>query len=132
MIRFSCARIGSVLVLHSLLCLVCARAADPSVGSNKAARNILVAFYSLTGNTEQMAHGVVEGVQRVAGVAVQLKKVEEVTKADLDKADGILLGCPTYFGNIPGKMKVVLDDWSWKMKVDFTDKIGGAFSTGGG
>jgi multimeric flavodoxin WrbA len=33
---------------------------------------------------------------------------------------------------MPGRMKVVLDDWSWKMKVDFTDKIGGAFSTGGG
>jgi multimeric flavodoxin WrbA len=29
-------------------------------------------------------------------------------------------------------MKVVIDDWSWKMKVDFTDKVGGAFSTGGG
>ena len=29
-------------------------------------------------------------------------------------------------------MKVVIDDWSWKMKVDFTDKIGGAFATGGG
>jgi multimeric flavodoxin WrbA len=29
-------------------------------------------------------------------------------------------------------MKVIIDDWSWKMKVDFTDKVGGAFSTGGG
>ncbi len=29
-------------------------------------------------------------------------------------------------------MKAVIDDWSWKMKVDFTDKVGGAFATGGG
>ena len=29
-------------------------------------------------------------------------------------------------------MKTVIDDWSWKMKVDFTDKVGGAFATGGG
>ncbi|MCW5550896.1 MAG: flavodoxin family protein [Verrucomicrobiae bacterium] len=29
-------------------------------------------------------------------------------------------------------MKVVIDDWSWKLKVDFTDKVGGAFATGGG
>ena len=42
------------------------------------------------------------------------------------------MGCPAYYGTIPGKMKVVIDDWSWKMKVDFTDKVGGAFSTGGG
>jgi len=24
-------------------------------------------------------------------------------------------------------MKLVIDDWSWKLKVDFTDKVGGAF-----
>jgi multimeric flavodoxin WrbA len=33
---------------------------------------------------------------------------------------------------MPGRMKVVIDDWSWKLKVDFTDKVGGAFTTGGG
>ena len=29
-------------------------------------------------------------------------------------------------------MKVAIDDWNWKLKVDFTDKVGGAFATGGG
>ncbi|MCL4785406.1 MAG: flavodoxin family protein [Verrucomicrobia bacterium] len=43
-----------------------------------------------------------------------------------------LLGCPTYYGTIPGRMKVVIDDWSWKLKADFTDKVGGVFATGGG
>jgi NAD(P)H dehydrogenase (quinone) len=93
---------------------------------------VLVAYYSLTGNTEKMAAGVVEGVKRLPGVAVSLKKVDEVAKEDLERADGIILGCPAYYGTIPGKMKVVIDDWSWKLKVDFTDKVGGAFSTGGG
>jgi NAD(P)H dehydrogenase (quinone) len=96
------------------------------------APHILVAYYSLTGNTEKMARGVVEGIGRVPGVKAVVKKVDEVTKQDLESADGIILGSPTYYANIPGKMKVVIDDWSWKMKVDFTDKIGGAFSTGGG
>ena len=93
---------------------------------------VLVAYYSLTGNTEKMAAGVVEGVKRVQGATVTLKKADEITKDDLQAADGIILGCPTYYGSIPGKFKVVIDDWSWKMKVDFTDKVGGAFSTGGG
>jgi NAD(P)H dehydrogenase (quinone) len=97
-----------------------------------AAVQVLVAYYSLTGNTEQMASGVVEGVKRVPGVVIQLKKVEEVSQKDLEAADAILLGSPTYFANIPGRMKVVIDDWSWKMKVDLTDKVGGAFATGGG
>lgn len=93
---------------------------------------VLVGFHSLTGNTEKMAGGVVEGAKRVPGALVSLKKVEEITAEDLQQADGIILGCPAYFGTIPGKMKAVIDDWSWKMKVDFTDKVGGAFSTGGG
>jgi NAD(P)H dehydrogenase (quinone) len=79
-----------------------------------------------------MAEGVVEGVKRIRGVAVTLKKADEITKEDLEGADGIILGCPAYYGTIPGKMKVLIDDWSWTMKVDFTDKVGGAFSTGGG
>jgi NAD(P)H dehydrogenase (quinone) len=104
----------------------------PAKPADPPAARILVACYSLTGNTEKMGRAVVEGAKRGPGVAVTLKKVEEVTREDLAAADGIILGCPTYYGNVPGKMKVVIDDWSWKMKVDFTDKVGGAFATGGG
>ncbi|MCY2988468.1 MAG: NAD(P)H-dependent oxidoreductase [Planctomycetota bacterium] len=93
---------------------------------------VLVAYYSLTGNTERMAQAVAAGVQRVPGVVAIVKKVEDATKEDLENADGIILGSPTYFGDMAGKMKVVIDDWNWKLGVDFTDKVGGAFSTGGG
>jgi len=93
---------------------------------------VLVAYYSLSGNTERLARGVAEGTKRVPGVAATVKKVNEVSKADLEAAHAIVLGSPTYYANIPGKMKVVIDDWSWKLKVDFTDKVGGAFATGGG
>ena len=93
---------------------------------------VLVAYYTLRGSTERMAEAVVEGVRRVEGTDVTLKKVHEVTKEDLVAADGIVLGCPTYYANIPGEMKVAIDNWSWKMDVDFTDKAGGAFATGGG
>jgi hypothetical protein len=79
-----------------------------------------------------MARGVVEGIQRVPGAVPVLRKVNEVSKADLEAADGIVLGCPTYFANIPGEMKAIIDDWNWKLKVDFTDKVGGAFATAGG
>jgi len=93
---------------------------------------ILVAYHSRTGNTEQMARAAVEGARRVPGVAATSKKVAEVSKDDLEAADGIILGCPTYFANIPGEMKTIIDDWNWKMNVDFTDKVGGAFATAGG
>ncbi len=107
-----------------------ATAASPSL--QKPPVRVLVAYHTLSGNTEQMARGVAEGVSRVEGAAAQVKKAQEVSKEDLEKADGIVLGCPAYYGNIPGAMKAVIDDWSWKLKVDFTDKAGGAFATGGG
>jgi NAD(P)H dehydrogenase (quinone) len=107
-------------------------AADPDGSGAARPVNVLVAYYSLRGNTETMARAVAEGAGRVPGVAVRLRKVDEVTKEDLDSARGIILGAPTYYADVPGAMKVVIDGWSWKMKVDFTDKVGGAFSTGGG
>jgi NAD(P)H dehydrogenase (quinone) len=94
--------------------------------------HILVAYYTRSGHTEKMAHGVVAGCERVPGVIVTLKPVDQVTKADLEIADGIILGGPVYFANLPGEMKTILDTWNWKLKVDFTNKIGGAFATAGG
>ncbi len=108
------------------------QAAETAQPVETAPVRVLVAYYSLTGNTEKMAHGVVEGVKRIPGAAVNLKPADQVTKEDLVGSDGVILGCPAYYGTLPGKMKVVIDDWSWKLKVDFTDKVGGAFSTGGG
>jgi len=98
----------------------------------KQPAEVLIAYDSLTGNTERMAQAVAEGVKRVPGAVAAVKRVREVTKEDLETADGIVLGCPAYYANIPGRMKTMIDDWSWRMKVDFTDKVGGAFATGGG
>jgi NAD(P)H dehydrogenase (quinone) len=107
-------------------------ASDPAMAAETNMVRVLVGYDSLTGHTEKMAHAVEAGAKQVPGVFVVLKPVDKVTKEDLTTADGIILGSPTYYGSIPGRMKVVIDDWSWKMKVDFTDKVGGAFATGGG
>ena len=108
-------------------------AADAPGPAPPAAKvRVLVVYHSLRGNTAQMAGGVAEGIRRVEDAEAVVRKVEEVTKEELQSADGIILGCPTYFANIPGTMKTYMDDWNWKLKVDFTDKVGGAFATGGG
>ena len=96
------------------------------------AAQVLVVYHSRRGTTEKVAQGVAEGVKRVPGVVAVVRRIEDVTKGELQAADAIALGCPTYFANIPGTMKTAIDDWNWKWKVDFTDKIGGAFATGGG
>lgn len=126
-----------VLALAALPLLVpsgFASAADSERGETSGSRKVrvLVAYYSLSGNTERFAQGVAEGAKQVPNTLVTVKKVEDVSKEDLQTADAIALGSATYFANIPGRMKAVIDDWNWKWKVDFTDKVGGAFSTGGG
>jgi NAD(P)H dehydrogenase (quinone) len=118
------------------LAAACARegAAAEARADNERATSVrvLVAYHTLRGSTREMARAVAEGAKSVQGAAVVLKQVEEVTKEDLVAADGLILGAPTYYANIPGAMKACIDNWSWKMKVDFTDKAGGAFATGGG
>jgi NAD(P)H dehydrogenase (quinone) len=111
------------------------RTEDASAGAaapGRPACRILVVYYSLTGNTEKMAGGVAEGVRRVPGAVAVVKQVETVSKQDLEAADGLVLGSPAYFADVAGTMKTAIDEWNWKMKVDLTDKVGGAFSTGGG
>jgi len=92
---------------------------------------VLVAYYTRTGNTKQMADAVAEGARRIEGVAVDTKAIAEVTVANLERADGLVLGGPTHYANIPGPMKTILDKWASKHHVDFEDKVGGAFATGG-
>lgn len=131
-----CARLPLWMTLAVPLCLTClpgeVSAAEPAAADPVPSVRVLVAYDSLRGNTEAMARAVAEAAGRVPGVSVSLKRVAEVSKQDLESAHGIILGAPTYYANIPGSMKAIIDDWSWKLKVDFTDKVGGAFATGGG
>ena len=96
--------------------------------------NVLVTYHSVTGNTEKMAQGVVEGAKSVAGTNVVLKKVSEVTADDLLAATAVIVGSPVYFANMSGEVKTFFDNWLLKFGVfrDFKmrNKVGAAFATG--
>ena len=97
--------------------------------------NVLVAYYSVTGNTEKMAQGVVAGVDAVPRSNVVLKRVGEVVADELLSADAVIVGSPVYFGNMAGEVKTFFDNWL--LKFDFyrdfkmRNKVGAAFATGG-
>jgi NAD(P)H dehydrogenase (quinone) len=93
---------------------------------------VLVVYYSLTGNTEKMARAVADGARQVPSTKVVTRKANEVSADDLKNADGIVLGSPTYWGNMAGPMKSFIDDWWLKYKVPLSDKVGGSFASGGG
>lgn len=124
--------LAGALILPLLLALPGFAASRSAVAQQEPAVTVLVAYYSVTGNTEKMAGAVAEGVRSVPGATAVLRKVSEVGSGELARADGIALGSPTYWGNIAGPMKAFIDDWWFKYKVSLTDKVGGSFASGGG
>jgi NAD(P)H dehydrogenase (quinone) len=91
---------------------------------------VLIVYHSRTGNTEDMAKAVAEGVKST-GVKVMRKRVERTTLQDLLKADGIILGSPTYYGTMAAEVKSFIDR-SVKYHGKLEGKVGAAFSSGGG
>ncbi len=91
---------------------------------------VLILYYSRSGNTEEMAKAVEEGVKS-EGVRVMRKKVNQAALKDLLIADGIILGSPNYYGTMAAEMKAFLDR-SVQYHGKLEGKVGGAFSSGGG
>ena len=91
---------------------------------------VLVVYDSRTKNTEKMAFAVAEGAKKVKGAEVVVLKVDKAKLSDLTQADAIILGSPTYYGNMTGKMKSFIDRTNGihgKLK----GKVGGAFTSSG-
>jgi len=96
---------------------------------------VLVAYHSVTGNTEKMARGVADGAREVPGTSAVMKRVGQVTRDDLFSADALVVGSPVYWSNMAGEVKTFFDDWQRKFGVfpelKMRDKVGAAFATGG-
>ena len=92
---------------------------------------VLVVYDSRTGNTEKMAMAVAEGAEQVPGIKVVLKNVDKASLDDLLSADGIIIGTPTYYGDMSGKLKDFIDK-STKIHGKQKGKAGGAFTSSGG
>ena len=88
---------------------------------------VLVIYYSKTGNTKEMARAVREGVEEEE-VEVEVKEVENTKTDELLKADGIIIGSPTYYGSMAAPVKELLDK-SVKFHGQLKGKVGGAFSS---
>lgn len=91
---------------------------------------ILVTYYSRTGSTEEMARAVAEGVREVKGAEAVLKRVEDVRVEELREYDGIIIGSPTYYGQMASEVKRLIDE-SVKLHGELEGKVGAAFSSCG-
>ncbi len=115
---------------------------------------VLILFYSAYGHVYRMAEAVARGVNEIEGVEPVVKRVpetlpEDVLKAtgiasaaemyshvpvatleDLDKADAIIFGTPTRFGNMTAQMRAFLDSTGplWQ-KGALVGKVGSVFTS---
>ena len=89
-------------------------------------KKVLVAYFSLTGNTEKMAQYIAEGV-RFSGNQAVLKKISELKNAaDLNGYDGYIFGSPTYHRDMAEPFKTFL---FLAKKADLADRLAGAFGS---
>jgi NAD(P)H dehydrogenase (quinone) len=93
--------------------------------------NVLIIYDSRTGNTEKMAMAVADGARKVSDTKVTVKSVDRAKLEDLLDADGIILGSPTYYGDMSGRLKEFIDT-SYKIHGKLKGKVGGAFTSAGG
>jgi len=94
-------------------------------------QEILVLYYSPGGTTAEMANIIARGVEETEGVQARIRTIPAVsptteqtspaipddgplyaTMDDLIECDGLILGCPTHFGNMPAAMKHFIDGTS--------------------
>jgi len=92
---------------------------------------VLVMYFTKSGNTKQLAEEIANGVRSVEGVSCVIKPVSDVTKDDFLQSDGIIAGSPVYFGTMAAELKAVFDKFVVVRK-QMSDKVGAAFATGGG
>jgi len=92
---------------------------------------ILIAYYSESGNTFKMAESIARGAENVLGVEVKLLPIDEVDEGLLLEASAIIVGSPVYNANIAPPVQEFINSWPFEGR-PFKDKIGAAFSTGGG
>ncbi len=91
---------------------------------------VLVMYFSKTGNTEAMAMAVARGVSDVEAVTCVIKPVAEVTREDFLAADGVVAGSPVYFGSMAWELKRRFDELV-DTRRQMGDKVGAAFVTSG-
>lgn len=91
---------------------------------------ILILYFSKSGNTRKLAEAIAKGVEEVEGVKAVLKKTSDVTKEDFSASEGIIAGSPVYFGLMAAELKKIFDDFVGIRK-KMEGKVGAVFATSG-
>jgi NAD(P)H dehydrogenase (quinone) len=93
-------------------------------------QNVLVVYHSVTDHTRLMAEAVADGARGASGADVRILAVERAGADDLAWADAVVVGGPVRSGNVSPEVAAFLNTMPFDGSM--TDKVGAAFTTGGG
>jgi NAD(P)H dehydrogenase (quinone) len=116
---------------------------------------VLIVHYSLTGHTNCLAEAVNQGASQVEGAEVMLMRVAEISTGEVKRggsedfrrsfekvplcrpddvagADAIIIGAPTYLGNMCAQMQQFINSLGklWR-EGSLVGKVGSAFTSSG-
>jgi NAD(P)H dehydrogenase (quinone) len=93
--------------------------------------NVVVVYHSGFGHTQALAEAVAKGARAIPGTNVNLIPVAEAEAraAELDAADAIIFGSPTYMGGVSAEF-ARFKDWTSKRWMDGTwrNKLAAGFT----
>lgn len=98
---------------------------------------VCVIYHSGYGHTQRVAESVVIGVESVADSVCKLIAVAELDEdsslwAELDDADAMIFGSPTYMGTVSADMKKFMEATSARwMEMKWADKLAAGFTNSG-
>jgi NAD(P)H dehydrogenase (quinone) len=92
---------------------------------------VAIVYHSIYGHTKLQAEAVLRGAKSAPETEAVLYTAEEATAKmdELDGADAIIFGCPTYMGSLSAGMKAFIEAAAKKwFTLAWKDKIAGAFT----
>jgi multimeric flavodoxin WrbA len=94
---------------------------------------VAITYHSGYGHTLRQAEAVHRGAAEIPGVEASLYAVDalgEAEWAELDAADAIIFGAPTYMGSVSAKFKAFMDESSKRWFAGaWKNKLAGGFTT---
>ena len=87
----------------------------------------IVVYYSRSGNTKEMAEIIADSMNQ-SDLKTECRSVEKVTPDELVEYDAIAIGSPTYYGQMAGPIKQLIDDLVGRHG-QLDGKVGAAFTS---
>ncbi len=99
---------------------------------------VAVVYHSGYGHTEAVAQHVIEGAKSVSGIEVMVVQAADITSPEsevltqLDSADAMIFGSPTYMGSASAAFKGFMEASSTRwMEQRWADKLAAGFTNSG-